>query len=567
MPNCFTLISPAASVPGLSVSLSFQEAGPLIRKRRDQNRSIRSQPLRVVSELPANISPVTAETLPAAPAPTPAEASLLGPPDLPDLTLSPTPLSRSPLSAVYLGWDRLHRCDVIVKVQRVTNDPVAMERFRREAAVMARLRHPSIVSLYRFYEGDPASLVMEYVRGQTLAALVKADGWLPTARVAAIIDSIAAGLDSAHAENIIHRDVKPANILLPRRGPARLTDFGVAHIDDDAPLTVMGDMLGTIEYASPEQVRGQETPDARSDVYSLAAVTYFALTGTPPFRAADESTQAQLSVMHRQVFADPPPLRFHREDISPAVEAVVLRGLAKTPDERFQTAGHFAAALHAAAEAEAGTPEENALAAASRRAGAVAGVLAAAAVMLLGGGMWWKMNHAVLPAPLPVRVAARTQPPPSVHPHPLVVPQYHPAPTHHPVKHRRIPAPAVVIALPHAKPRLAAPPPAEPLHVKVIPSASHIAARPPQTVKRVSVAVRPAVPARISHHAIRFARAPKPALAVRPAHPVHLAAVHPSPAHAATPPRHIAAPAHTPVFVTPTLKAVAEPPPPHLRNP
>ena len=146
-----------------------------------------------------------------------------------------------------------------------------------------------------------------------------------------IVDSIAAALDCAHAQEIIHRDVKPANILVPKRGPARLTDFGVAQIDDDAPLTVMGDILGTIEYASPEQVRGHEAPDARSDVYSLAAVTYFALTGTPPFRAADESTQAQLSVMHRQVFADPPPLRFHREDISPEVEAAVLRGLAKAP--------------------------------------------------------------------------------------------------------------------------------------------------------------------------------------------------------------------------------------------
>ena len=127
-----------------------------------------------------------------------------------------------------------------------------------------------------------------------------------------------------------------------------MTDFGVAHIDDDAPLTVMGDMLGTIEYASPEQVHGNETPDARSDVYSLAAVAYFALTGTPPFRAADNSTQAQLSVMHRQVFAEPPPLRFHREDLSPEIEAVVLRGLAKAPEARYPSAGQFAAALRSA---------------------------------------------------------------------------------------------------------------------------------------------------------------------------------------------------------------------------
>ena len=158
---------------------------------------------------------------------------------------------------------------------------------------------------------------MEYVPGQTLAALVAADGWLP-----------------APARGRRHRSRRRRPGLRPRAGhrpprrqafqppaassaaQARLSDFGVAHIDGEAPLTVMGDVLGTIEYASPEQVHGNETPDARSDVYSLAAVAYFALTGTPPFRAADNSTQAQLSVMHRQVFAEPPPLRFHREDIS-----------------------------------------------------------------------------------------------------------------------------------------------------------------------------------------------------------------------------------------------------------
>lgn len=298
------------------------------------------------------------------------------PPDLPDITLAPTPLSRSPFTAVYRGWDRALRCDVFVKAQRATDDPIARDRFRREAAVMARLRHPNIVALYRFHEGDPAALVMEYVPGRTLASLVGADGWLPPARAAGIIEGIAAALDCAHAQGVIHRDVKPSNILLPKRGTARLTDFGVAHIDGDSPLTVMGDILGTIEYASPEQVHGNEAPDARSDVYSLAAVAYFALTGTPPFRAADNSTQAQLSVMHRQVFADPPPLRFHREDISPAVEQAVLRGLAKAPESRYPSAGQLAAALRGAVETEAGPPEQRAMALSSRRTGALAGALA-----------------------------------------------------------------------------------------------------------------------------------------------------------------------------------------------
>ncbi len=526
--------------------------------------------MRIVTDLPDDLTPVTAEPVPVVQAsPTPSDADLLGPPDLPDITLSPTPLSRSPLTAVYLGWDRVHRCDVIVKVQRVTNDPVAMDRFRREAAVMARLRHPSIVSLYRFYEGDPAALVMEYVRGQTLAALVTADGWLPSPRVAAIVDSIAAALDSAHAESIIHRDVKPANILLPRRGPARLTDFGVAHIDEDAPLTLMGDMLGTIEYASPEQVRGHETPDARSDVYSLAAVTYFALTGTPPFRAADSSTQAQLSVMHRQVFADPPPLRFHRESISPEVEAVVLRGLAKAPEDRFQTAGYFAAAFHAAAKAETGTPQQNALAAASRRNGALAGSLAAAAVLLLGGGVWWHRHHAEGPPQL-VRVASQPIPAHSALPHAIAAPL--PKSNFHlPAKQRVVRQPTVrkqraaVLKAP-VKPRRAAP-------VKpIVPPPAAMR----KTLKASLQKVRRARPITANSRLASAASGTRPIASnlrtIKPAsfpvHPVHLVrpAFRMAPLHPASSRRPVPLRAK-PIFVPPVSEAADEPPPPHLRNP
>ena len=301
------------------------------------------------------------------------------------------------MAAVYRGWDRVHRCDVVVKVQRATDDLVAVNRFEREAAVMLRLHHPSIVTLYAYQagnsqEGSPAALIMEYVTGQTLAALVAAEGCLAPLRAVQIMEEIAAALDCVHAVGIVHRDIKPANILLPRRGPAKLTDFGVARIDDDAPLTVMGDMLGTIEYASPEQVHGNGAVDARSDVYSLAAAAYFALTGTPPFRAADSSTQAQLSVMHQQVFSPPPPLRLHRPGLSPAIEEAVLRGLAKEPDARYASAGQFAAALRAAVvAASSGAPQQKAMAASSRRNGTLAGALAGAA--LLAGLVLWKTGE------------------------------------------------------------------------------------------------------------------------------------------------------------------------------
>ena len=452
------------------------------------------------------------------------------PPDLPGITLSPQPFSHSSLSAVYRGWDNTHRCEVVVKIQRATTDPVAMDRFRREAVVMAQLRHPSIVSLYRFYDGDPAALVMEYVSGQTLAQRVEADGSLSPVQVATIVDSVAAGLDCAHAAKIIHRDVKPANILLPKRGLARLTDFGVAHIDTDVSLTLMGDLLGTIEYASPEQVRGHETPDARSDVYSLAAVAYFALTGTPPFRAADESMQAQLSVMHRQVFADPPPLRCHRENISPQVEAVVLRGLAKAPDDRFQSAGHFAAALQAAAKTGGGTPEQNALFAATRRTGVLAGCLTVAALLIVGGGIWWKTSHAPLRQPSSVLVAAR---PPVIESLPslFAVPKNT--------------APVVAPKLHHAKMRLAKPRLAKPRLAKP----------------------RPAKPRRTKHAAVRLSGAARKAIAAaqiayrtstrKPHKRGHR--LHPSSTHQRTIPALILAAI--------PAKEAAEPSAPHLRNP
>ncbi len=330
-------------------------------------------------------------------------------PLLSGITLRRPPLNRGPLSTLYRGWDRTHQREVIVKVQRATEDPVTLSRFGREAAVMQRLRHPSIVALYLYHAGDPAkndpaALVMEYVAGPTLALLVSGGGFLSPAQTARIVEEIAEALDCVHGIGIVHRDVKPSNILVPKRGPAKLTDFGVARIDDDLPLTVMGDILGTIEYASPEQVHGNGVVDTRSDVYSLAAVTYFVLTGTPPFRAADSSTQAQLSVMHRQVFAEPPPLRLHRSDLTPAMESVVLRGLAKAPADRYESAGQLAAAFRAAVTAAA-APHQDAAEVSARRTGAIAGAFASACLLLAGFAVWKGNVPHVSPPPV---VAAQT---------------------------------------------------------------------------------------------------------------------------------------------------------------
>ena len=466
-------------------------------------------------------------------------------PVLPGITLRPLPLARGPLAVLYRGRDRAHRCEVVVKVQRATDDPVAQSRFGREAAVMLRLRHPGIVTLYAFHpgdpeKGDPPALVMEYVPGQTLAALVAEGGRLTPDRAVQIVEEIAAALDCVHAIGIVHRDVKPSNILLPRpsllpprRGSAKLTDFGVARIDDDLPLTVMGDVLGTIEYASPEQVHGNGAVDTRSDVYSLAAVSYFALTGTPPFRAADSSTQAQLSVMHRQVFADPPPLRLHHSDIPPALEEAVLRGLAKAPDARYASAGQLAAALRAAVTAAAGEPQQAAMEDSARRTGAVAGALASA-VLLLAGFALWRANERTLPAPAPPRLAEtkRAIPiKPLAENRPIAAPvpvkpaakiaSAKPLPVA-PVKPRRKivvaaqpPRPHAVTAAPRPiapKPRLVARAPVHhaPKPVHYAPKAVHapvlVALRPVSKPPRLQAAPRRAPPA--------FPAAPRPATAV-----------------------------------------------------
>jgi TolB-like protein len=220
---------------------------------------------------------------------------------------------------------------------------VGQERFLREVEISARLSHPHIVPI--FAAGEAAGLlyyVMPYLSGESLRARMEREGHLPVAEALAIGAEVADALEYAHRQGVIHRDIKPENILL-QAGHALVADFGVARAvlgADRDRLTHTGAAVGTPLYMSPEQVSGQHDLDGRTDVYSLACVMYEMLAGAPPFRGPTVE-----AVLMQQIGEAPPVLRERRPDVSDDVWRMVARGLAKTPADRWETAGAFAAAL------------------------------------------------------------------------------------------------------------------------------------------------------------------------------------------------------------------------------
>lgn len=255
------------------------------------------------------------------------------------------------MGEVYLAkHPRLPRLDVIkVLAEHVSNDPTFRARFTREADLAAQLDHPCIVSVYDRGEVDGRLWIsMQYVAGTDAAALVKASpGGLPLDDVAAVSDSIGAALDHAHRHGLLHRDVKPANILISatesETGGAeerriRLADFGIARqTDGGTSLTSANMVLGSFPYSSPEQLSA-ETLDARSDVYSLACSTFELLTGTVPFTA-----RTPMMMIHHHLTTPPPDVSSLRRGLPPAVSEAVRHGLAKNPADRPPSAGAFAA--------------------------------------------------------------------------------------------------------------------------------------------------------------------------------------------------------------------------------
>lgn len=225
-------------------------------------------------------------------------------------------------------------------------DPDFRARFEREARLTASIDHPNVIPVYGAGEEEGTLyLVMRFVDGTDLRHLLREQGPLPPRRADALIAQVAAALDAAHAAGLVHRDVKPANVLLTagaRGEHAYLTDFGVVRLADaETRVTDSGEFVGTVDFMAPEHLRGERT-DARSDVYALGCVLHTALTGTPPFRR--DTVPATISAHLHEA----PPRPSSTEGVPEAMDAVVARAMAKDPAERYASAGDLARAVHAA---------------------------------------------------------------------------------------------------------------------------------------------------------------------------------------------------------------------------
>jgi len=236
----------------------------------------------------------------------------------------------------------------LVALKLLTGDEAIRRRFAGEALAAAAVDHPNIIPVYAAGEADGYQYIaMRFVAGEDLHALVRREGGLSARRVAAFISPVASALDAAHESGLVHRDVKPANILVDTR-PGRpehvyLSDFGVArHVRSLGSLTMPGQFLGTPDYAAPEQASGQRV-DGRADQYALACVAYELLSGAVPFRR-DEP----VLVLYAHVSAPPPRLDAARPDLPAAAGAVLARAMDKLPERRYDSCGDFADGLREA---------------------------------------------------------------------------------------------------------------------------------------------------------------------------------------------------------------------------
>ncbi len=252
------------------------------------------------------------------------------------------PIAQGGMAEVFLAHDRLLDRPVALKAlfPEYAREPSFVERFRREAQSAAGLSHPNIVAIYDWgQEAGTYFIVMEIVQGRSLRDLIRADGPLDPNQAAEICAEIASALGYAHRSGIVHRDVKPGNVLITPTGTVKVTDFGIARAGTSDALTQTGSVMGTATYFSPEQAQGHPV-DGRSDVYSLGVVLYEMLTGVPPFTG-----DTPVAVAYKHVREAPVPPSRRNPDVPADLEQVILTAMQKDPDLRYQTAEDMRADL------------------------------------------------------------------------------------------------------------------------------------------------------------------------------------------------------------------------------
>lgn len=261
-------------------------------------------------------------------------------------------IARGGMATVYKGTDLTLGRTVAIKVlsEELASDPSFVARFRLEAQAAASLAHPNIVAVYDTgSDGDIHYIVMEYLEGRTLHQILSEDGPLPPEQAAAIGAEVAHALAEAHEKGIVHRDVKPGNIMIGRTGMAKVMDFGIAKAATAGALTQVGSILGTVAYLSPEQARGDKV-DGRSDIYSLGALLYQMVTGKLPLRG-----DTYVEMVQKLNSEDPSPPSSLNPAVPASLDAVVMKAMSKDPDDRYQTGTELAEDLIAVSR---GAPAE-----------------------------------------------------------------------------------------------------------------------------------------------------------------------------------------------------------------
>src|SRR6202451_2767766 len=249
-------------------------------------------------------------------------------------------VARSGMSTLYRATDLRSGRTVALKVphKEMEADPVLIERFRREEQIGQEIDHPGVVKTFDGEDRSRRYMVIEWVEGRLLRAIMNEEGKLPVDRAVALTAGICDALDNLHKHGVVHRDLKPENIMVLEGDRIKIIDFGIALKEDARRITQTGitPALGTPDYISPEQVKGQHG-DQRSDVYALGAMLYEMLTGQTPFTGP-----SPLAVMNERLITDPAPVRELEPEVSPEIEEILFRALARDPRHRYATAAEMA---------------------------------------------------------------------------------------------------------------------------------------------------------------------------------------------------------------------------------